>query len=296
MTPEKKAIVFASGTTATLALTKLIIGIISWSMALISSAVDSLLDFIISIINLFALKKIDQAPDKIHNYGFGKIEWMAAIFEWALILVSWGSVIYSTIQKIISKATITDLWSSIGVMIFSIVMTAIMIYVLRKTAKKTDSLIIKSDLINHKTDFLTNTGIIISLIIIKLTWFYIIDQIIAIVIAAYIIVTCIPIIKQGFDLILDKWIGKDREIIAIIKKHPEIENYHMLQSRTSGKLNFVSVHIVFKDKNIPLKKAHIISDQIERDIKKLLKKESQITIHLDFEDDSNNTTTNPHLH
>lgn len=118
MTPEKKAISFASMTAAILAITKLIVGIISGSMALISSAVDSLLDLIVSFVNLLAVKTAQEWPDAEHNYGHGKVEWIAALFEWLLILASGWFIIYSAIDKIVNKAVINDLWSSIWVMVF----------------------------------------------------------------------------------------------------------------------------------------------------------------------------------
>lgn len=295
MSPEKKAISFASATAAILAITKLSVGIISWSMALISSAVDSLLDLIVSFVNLLAVKTAQEWPDAEHNYGHGKVEWIAALFEGLLILTSWGFIIYSAIQKMISQSIVNDLGSSIGVMVFSIFMTGMVVYVLSKAAKKTNSLIVRSDLMHYKTDFLTNTWVIVSLIVVKITWFYLVDQIVAIGVAIYIIIGCLPIMKEGFDLIMDKSLGRDDEIIDIIMGHDEIENHHMLQTRKGGKQNFVNVHLVFKNKQISLHEAHTISDAIEREIKKLLQHKTQVMIHLDPHDDSDEINTNPKL-
>ncbi|MEI6426409.1 MAG: cation diffusion facilitator family transporter [Candidatus Absconditabacteria bacterium] len=295
MSPEKKAISIASGTAAILAITKLTVGIFSGSMALISSAVDSLLDLIVSFVNLLAVKTAQEGPDAEHNYGHGKVEGIAALFEGLLILTSGGYIIYSAIDKILNKSIINDLGASIGVMIFSILMTGMVVFVLSKAAKKTNSLIVRSDLMHYKTDFLTNTGVIISLIVVKFTGFYLVDQIVAIGVAIYIIIGCIPIMKEGFDLIMDKSIGRDKEIIDIIMGHSEIENYHMLQTRRGGKQYFVNVHLVFIDKEISLRQAHTISDTIERQIKKLLQHKTQVMIHLDPHDDSDEIETNPKL-
>lgn len=295
MSPEKKAISFASATAAILAITKLTVGIISGSMALISSAVDSLLDLIVSFVNLFAIKTAQEGPDAEHNYGHGKVEWIAALFEGSLILASWGFIIYSAIQKMLTHSIVNDLWSSIGVMAFSIFMTWMVVYVLSRAAKKTNSLIVKADLMHYKTDFLTNTWVILSLIIVKFTGFYLIDQIVAIGVAIYIIIGCLPIMREGFDLIMDKSIGRDEEIIDIIMGHPEVEWYHMLQTRKSGKQYFVNVHLVFVDKEISLRRAHTVSDTIEREIKKLLHHKTQVMIHLDPHDDSDEYDTNPKL-
>lgn len=283
MSPEKKAISTASGTAAILAITKLTVGIFSWSIALISSAVDSLLDLTVSFVNLFAIKTAQAGPDAEHNYGHGKVEGIAALFEGLLILVSWGYIIYSAIDKMINKSIINDLSASIGVMVFSILMTGMVVYVLSRAAKKTNSLIVKADLMHYKTDFLTNTWVILSLIIVKFTGFYLIDQIVAIGVAIYIIIGCLPIMKEGFDLIMG---------------HKEVEWYHLLQTRKGGKQYFVNVHLVFVDKEISLRQVHTISDTIERQIKKLLQHKTQVMIHLDPHDDSDDSDeydTNPKL-
>lgn len=295
MSVEKKAISFASATAGILAITKLTVGLITGSMALISSAVDSLLDLIVSFVNLFALKTSEEGPDAEHNYGHGKIEGIAAIFEWVLILGSGISIIYWAVDKYLNKEIISNIWYGIAVMIFSIIMTSIVVYILYKTSKKTNSLIVKADLMHYKTDLLTNSGVIISLIIVHFSGWYIIDQIIAIWVAIYIIAGCVPIIKEWFDLIMDKSLGKDEELIEIIMKHNEVESHHMLQTRKSWKQYFVDVHLVFKDKEISLRKAHAVSDMIEREIKRFLHHKTQVMIHLDPHDDSDEYDTNPKL-
>lgn len=70
----------------------------------------------------------------------------------------------------------------------------------------------------------------------------------------------------------------------------------MLQTRKSGKQYFVNVHLVFVDKDISLRQAHTVSDTIERQIKKFLNHKTQVMIHLDPHDDSNEYDTNPKLH
>lgn len=178
---------------------------------------------------------------------------------------------------------------------FSMIMTGLVIYVLSNAAKKTNSLVVRSDLIHYKTDFLTNTGVILSLIIVRFTGFNLVDQIVAIAVAIYIVIWCIPIMKEGFDLVMDKSLWKDKDIIATIMKHHEIENYHMLQTRRGGKQYFVNVHLVFRDKKISLAEAHQVSDKIEREIKDLLKHKTQVMIHLDPHDDGEEYDTNPRL-
>lgn len=237
-----------------LAVTKFTFWIISWSMTLLASAADSLLDLMVSILNLFALKESAKLADKEHNYWHWKIEGIAAVIEWLIIIWSWGIIIFSSIKKIILGTELNSIDESIIVMIISIIVTGIIVFFLNRTAKKTNNLIIKADLIHYTMDFLTNTWIIIALVLVKYTWYNIIDPIIAIGIAIYIMFPSFKILKDGYDVLMDKSINKDKEIWKIILKNNNIESFHKLKTHKSWGKVFISFHIVFKDKDISLKK------------------------------------------
>ena len=280
MKPEKKAVKIASFWAFLLAVTKFTFWIISWSMTLLASAADSLLDLMVSILNLFALKESAKPADKEHNYWHWKIEGIAAVIEWLIIIWSWGIIIFSSIKKIILGTELNSIDESIIVMIISILVTGIIVFFLNRTAKKTNNLIIKADLIHYTMDFLTNTWIIIALVLVKYTWYNIIDPIIAIGIAIYIMFPSFKILKDGYDVLMDKSINKDKEIWKIILKNNNIESFHKLKTHKSWGKVFISFHIVFKDKDISLKKANWISNEIEKELKKHFKK-SSILIRLD---------------
>ena len=284
MQKAKTAIRFALFWAGLLALTKFIFGIISWSMVLIASAIDSLLDFIVSIFNLFALKKAEKPADEDHNYGHGKIEALAALFEGLLIGISWGYIIFSSVEKLIFWVQIEYLGYGIIAMGISLLVTWIIVFILQETTKSTKSLIVKSDLMHYKMDFLSNAGVILALVVVKFTDLTWIDPLIAIGIAIYILRWCGGIIKDGIDLLMDKSLGKDEEIWELILAHPAVSSFHKLKTHQSGGKVFISFHMVFKDENIRLKDAHIVSREIEMKLKKHFKRAS-VLIRLDPFDD-----------
>ena len=284
MHSEKKAVKIASIWAFFLAIIKFTFWIISWSMTLLASAADSLLDFMVSLLNLFALKESAKPADKEHNYWHWKVEWLAAVIEWFIIIVSWWLIIFSSIQKLLRWDSIDWINESIIVMIISILITWIIVLFMKKTAEKTNNLIIKADLIHYTMAFLTNSWIILALILVKYTWYQSIDQIIAIGIAIYIMFPSIRIIKDWIDVLMDKSIEKDEVIWKIILKNPNIESFHKLKTHKSWGKVFISFHIVFKNKNISLKEANEISNEIEKDLKKHFKK-SSILIRQDSYDE-----------
>lgn len=286
MHSEKKAVKIASIWAFLLAIIKFTFWIISWSMTLLASAADSLLDLMVSLLNLFALKESAKPADKEHNYWHWKVEWLAAVIEWFIIIVSWWLIIFSSIQKLLRWDSIDWINESIIVMIISILITWIIVLFMKKTAERTNNLIIKADLIHYTMDFLTNSWIILALMLVKYTWYQSIDQIIAIWIAIYIMFPSIRIIKDWIDVLMDKSIEKDEVIWKIILKNPNIESFHKIKTHKSWGKVFISFHIVFKNKNISLKEANEISNEIEKDLKKRFKK-SSILIRQDSYDELN---------
>lgn len=280
MKVEKRAIKIASAWALFLAVLKFTTWIISWSMTILASAVDSLLDLIISAFNLLALKEASKPADKEHNYWHWKIEGLVAVIEWLIIIGSWWVIIYSSIKKLIFWTIIQDIDIGIYVMLASILVTWIIVFFLYSASKKTKNLVIRTDLMHYTMDFLTNTWVILALILIKLTWLEWIDPIVGIWIAIYIIYSCLNVFKDWYDLLMDTSIGKDEEISKIILKNENIESFHKLKTHKSWWKIFISFHLVFKDKDISLRKANEISHEIENNLKKHFKNAS-IMVRLD---------------
>lgn len=285
---EKKASIVASLTATILIVIKLVIGIMSGSVSVLASAIDSVMDLIISAFNFFALSKASQPADKRFNYGRGKIEAIAAVIEGTIVTMSGIFILYLSIKKAYFKEEVAYLNESILVMAISMVITFFLVWYLNYVAKKTNNLVIKSDALHYKTDLLTNGAILVSLIVLSLSGFTLIDSIMGFAIAIYIIYSAYGIIKEGIVILLDGSLDKEtvEKITDIIKSDKRLNGYHFLKTRESSNINFVDVHIVF-DREISLYDAHYISDDIEYKIKKIdNNKDWIINAHLDPYDDS----------
>lgn len=288
MTLEKKATVVATATAAILIVIKLSIGILSGSIAVLASAIDSVLDFIISAFNYFAIHKAEQPADKNFNYGKGKIEALAAVIEGTIITMSGLFILYHAIKKAYIGDVTTLIGSSILVMFISLIITIALVVFLNYVAKKTNNMVIKSDALHYKTDVLSNGAILISLILIYATGFDLIDSIMGVIISIYIIFSAYEIIKEGVYVLLDAALDEEivTEIKNIIESESGVNDYHYLKTRKSAHTNFVDVHLVFND-GISLLKAHSLGDKIEDKIAAINKDEEWIiNAHLDPYDDS----------
>jgi cation diffusion facilitator family transporter len=285
---ERVATVAATLTALFLAIVKVVVGIITGSVAVIASSIDSLLDMVISIFNTVALRISERQPDQKFNYGMGKIEGVAALVEGTLIILSGLFIIYKGIEKIVTHQQIEHLGLSIGVMVVSIVATGGLVAFMGYVAKKTNNLIIRSDLLHYKTDLLTNGAVLLSLIIVKVTGFYYLDFILSILIGLYIIKEAGEIVKEGLEVLLDISLPREvvREIERVIRRHPKVNDYHCLKTRQAGKRYFVDVHLVF-DPKMTVEEAHEIVEEVEEEIRKLNPDVKWIiNTHIDPYDDS----------
>ena len=287
MSPEKRATIVASSVATVLTIVKFAIGVASGSVAVLASAIDSLLDTLISIFNFFAIKKSEEEANDDFHYGKGKVQAIAAVIEGTVITISGLYIIYESIQKAIHGTETTLLTPAIFVMTLSIIVTFGLVKYLLSVAKKTDNLVIKSDALHYQTDLWSNGVILLALGIVQYTGWEIVDAIFGFGIGIYIIYSAYEIIEEGVLILLDRALEPEmvQSIKDILEQHSEVTTYHWLKTRTDGVVNYVEFHVVFHPK-MYLIEAHHISDQIEDEIMKLdCKKNWLITPHFDPYDD-----------
>ncbi|MBT0612683.1 cation diffusion facilitator family transporter [Campylobacter hyointestinalis] len=279
--------VVAGAVAIILAIVKFIVGITSGSLAVLSSAIDSMLDCLVSALNYFALKKSNANPNDKFNFGYGKVEALVALFEGAFIVGIAVFICYSSVQKLLNGAKSVETTSAMLVMVISMVLTGLLVLYLRRVYKKTGNLIIKADALHYKTDLLTNLAIFIALFVIWITGYDAVDAIFGIVVSIYIAFSAFGLVKEGVYILLDGALPSDvvRTIIDILNSKEDVKSYHYLKTRKSGEKSFFSVHLVF-DPNISLSKAHKVADDIESDIKSKFSTQKWVfDTHFDIEDD-----------
>jgi len=285
---ERKATVVSTSVAGVLVLLKMTIGILSGSVAVLASAIDSFLDLTVSLFNYFALSNSEKEADDKFNFGRSKLEPLAAVIEGVIVSLSAVFILYEALLKITHDREMNHIDESILVMIISFVITAGLVVFLNKVATITNNMVIKADALHYKTDLFSNGAILFALGVISITGEQLIDPILGIGIAFYMIYSAIPIIKEGILMLLDASLEKEDidKIIKIIESEELVTDYHFLKTRESGSNIFISVHTVFNMK-ISLYDAHTVADNIEYKLKELFKdKQTHILIHMDPYDDS----------
>ena len=250
------------------------------SVSILASLVDSLMDAGASIINLLAVSYALSPPDKEHRFGHGKAESLAGLAQATFIAGSGLFLILESIDRLIKPQPIEAFDVGLGVMIFSVIATLILIGIQRHVINKTNSAAIRADALHYKTDLLTNAAIIAALLLSQFGWLGI-DPLFALAIAAYILYSSWEIGNEAFHDLLDHEISEEKrqQIIQIAKAHPQVRGLHDLRTRLSGRTEFIQMHLELDD-NLPLIEAHDIADEVEDKIM-LAIPTADVVIHLD---------------
>lgn len=285
---EKKATVVSTSVAALLVIMKMVVGLLSGSIAVLASAIDSMLDLVVSLFNYFALHTAEKNPDEKFHFGRSKIEPLAAVIEGVVISFSALFILYESLSKIIHPRPMSFINESIAVMVASFLITAALVLFLNAVAKKTQNMVIRADALHYKSDLFSNGAVLLALVAMHFTNEPLIDPLLGVAIAFYMIYSAIPIIKEGIFMLLDAALPAEyiEKIERILDAQDGIQAHHFLRTRESGSHVFISVHTVFNI-SVSLYEAHLVSDKLEAKIKELFnEKKVHVLIHMDPYDDS----------
>lgn len=265
-----------------LVILKIIVGLLTKSISILSEAIHSGIDLVAAIMALWSVRQAAKPADKHHPYGHGKIENISGTVEAILIFVAAVIIIYEAIKKILEPGELKDTELGIIIMLISAGVNLVISNQLIAGAKKYDSLALEADGWHLRTDVYTSAGVMAGLIVIKITGWSMLDPIIAIITALLIIKAAWDLTRRSFKDLLDAKLPEEEEelIKKIINDHyTAFINYHKFRSRKSGHERFIDLHLVM-DGKITLKEAHDFCDHLEEDIKKEVKN-CNVLIHME---------------
>ena len=267
---EKK---FAAGLSITsnalVIATKIIAGMVSGSISIISEAIHSLSDFLASVLTFFAVTRSAEPADKNHPFGHGKYEDMSGFIEGGLIIFAGFVIIYEAIKKLISGYSLeSDSMLGIYVMAFAVIANFLVSRYLFYVAKKSDSVSLLADAEHLSTDIFSSLGVFIGLVLIKITGIAALDPIIALIVALIILKTGFSISKETLNNLLDGSLPSEdiAKIEEILKKNSVIKGYKNIKGRKSGQYKDIELTLLFNP-DMKISCAHNVCDQIENEIK-----------------------------
>lgn len=268
--PKLRAATFSICGAFGLAVIKLFIALTSGSMAVMASAIDSLLDILMSGVNFMAIRHAEQPPDQCHPFGHGKFETLATLFQALVISASGAWIIYESVIRLMEGKQLASLNEGIGVLAFSAVVSWLIARNLSRVAKKTDSSALAADSLHFRMDIYTNLGLMAGLLTIR--WFDIhwLDSALSILVASYILHEALQLIKRSMTEILDQQLPDEiqQRIHQLICSHGgPLAGYHGLRTRRAGSMKIMDFHLeVCKDMTVA--EAHKLTDSLEKRIER----------------------------
>ena len=260
---------------------KVVVGLLTHSISIVAQAADSLLDLFAGIITFSAIRFAAKPADAEHQYGHGKAEDIAGVGQAILIFIAGGLIIYSAIDRIITKQYIVEQpEAGIAVMAISIVASIFLSRHLLKVARHTGSVALEANARNIATDVYSTSAVLVGLAILRFTEINIIDPILAIGVAIYILKVAVDTIRKPISGLLDEKLPPSQQAVIedCLRKHSrEVSGFHALRTRRAGSQSYIDLHLVMAS-GISLEQAHQICDRVEVEIRRVLL-EASVIIH-----------------
>lgn len=263
------------------------IKIASWlmteSVSLLSTLVDSLLDAMASMFNLVAVHHALQPADREHRFGHGKAEPLAGLAQAAFIGGSAAFLLFQAVERMVHPRPIANAEIGIATMVISIVLTFALVMFQRYVVKKTGSVAVGADQLHYQGDLLTNASVIVSLVLATHFGIGFADPLFAVAIAFYIVWNARGVAIDSLNLLMDRELPDEdrRKIRALCEAHPEVRGVHDLRTRSSGQQVFIQLHLEL-DGAMTLHDVHEVSEAVMHEIEAAFPN-AEVIIHEDPE-------------
>lgn len=249
---------------AVLIVVKIAAYLVTDSVAVLSSLIDSLLDAAAALINLFAVRHALTPADREHRFGHGKAEALAGLGQSAFIAGSAVFLIFEASHRLLDVQPVQNGMVGIGVLVFAIALTIVLVHFQRRVVRSTGSVAIKADVLHYLGDLLVNSSVILSLFLGMQFGWHFLDPVFAIAIAVYIVASAWQIARQSLDQLMDRELPDEarQRIKEIALAESGVVALHDLRTRAAGRTQFIQLHLEM-DPDISLARAHEISDAVE---------------------------------
>ena len=264
----------------TLIIAKAIAWWLSGSVSMLAGLTDSALDGIASLLNLLAVHYALRPADDDHRYGHGKAESLAGMAQALFIGGSALLIAFQAYERLKNPEPLGAPWLSIGVIVFSLVLTAALLMLQHRVIKQTGSNAVRADSLHYRSDLLLNGSILIALVLAGLG-FEQLDAWFGLGIAAYILWSAIQIARESFSVLMDEELPTDvsQHMLELACSVPGVLGAHDLRTRISGNHWFVQLHLELPGE-LTLSVAHGISDQAADAIHKAYPR-AEVLVHAD---------------
>jgi cation diffusion facilitator family transporter len=261
---------------------KVIVGLLTGSISIWAQAADSSLDIFAVTVTFLTVGFAAKPADHEHPFGHGKVEDISAGLQAILLVGAAIAIDYSAILRIMHGEVIKLTETGIAVMAVSMVVSIFLSRHLFKVARATGSTALGANGHNIRGDVYSTSGVLVGLVVVRITGLTIFDPIIALAVSLLILRAAYQVGKTAFQGLVDVRLPKEDEdaLMALLKEHTgQFVGVHRVRTRHSGRQHYIDLHMVMP-KGTTVEQAHSMCDHLEADIGKKLANAS-VTIHVE---------------
>jgi cation diffusion facilitator family transporter len=260
---------------------KLVAYFISNSVALLSDALESIVNITASGLMLFSVCISERAPDSSHKYGHEKIEDISSLMEGIFIIIAALLIIHAAAGRLFESAELFKLDFAIGISMFATALNAGLSWLLIKTAKSYGSTALEGDAKHLFSDVISTVGVWIGLFVAQLTGWDFLDSVLAFMVAALVVRMGVGLVLKSSNRLMDQsCIAEEEKIMEVLDRHSfQFIDFHDLKTRRHGNQVFAELHLSV-DGSLSVKEAHDLTDQLEEELKEE-QPNVNLTIHVE---------------
>lgn len=262
---------------------KTVTGLLTGSISVWASLLDSAMDIFASAINYFAVRAASAPPDEDHRYGHGKAESLAGLFQSFVICASGLVLLWEAVRRVITPRPTESEWLGVGTMAIACGVSFALVARLRQVARKTDSPALAADAVHYATDVYTNGAALFALLLVALTGWTLADPLISILISAFILKSAVDVARDSVNVLMDRRLSRDvdAQVASVVEgfRAEGVLGFHDLRTRRSGSHKFIDLHLEV-EANQTLQQAHDLSVRVLRAIEAEIPR-SRVQIHTD---------------
>ncbi len=253
----------------------------SGSVALLSDALESVVNIAASFLMLFSVYISSLPADDDHHYGHEKIENISSLVEGLLILTAALFIVHTALEQINDPVVLTGVEGALGVSLLATALNGGLSWLLIVKARESGSMALEGDAKHLFSDVVTSVGVVIGLWVAQVTGWTLLDPVIALLVAMLIIrIGAVLTIKSARGLMDHHSLEVEEKIMALLERHSTgFVDYHDVKTRISGNQVFAELHLSV-DGALTVQESHDLTDHLEEDLQRELP-DVTITIHVE---------------
>jgi ferrous-iron efflux pump FieF len=265
-----------------LVVVKLVAWIVTGSVALLSSAMDALVDTAASLATFFGVRYAEQPPDQDHRFGHGKGEAVAGFTQATLLAGAALALAAQSVERLFFPQPVQLIGLGLGVILASLIAASGLVVMQTVVVRRTGSTAIAADRAHYATDIAVNLAVLAALGVTRLTGWERTDPIFALAISAYMLWNGRGIALEALKQLLDHELSNEerQRISGAVLACSNVRGLHDLRTRYAGDRIFVEFHLEV-DGDSTIDEGHAVGDAAEASVKQLFPSIVEVTAHLE---------------